>query len=860
VLWKKAEVCGMLSVRRLRIAVLLACLCPLLLRPPVPVQADGDAGVSMHVEAGFDGNARFGRWIPVVVEVGNTGADLQGDLVAREMRESSGTSGQPATDQPYQTAYSLAVTLPRNSRKRLTLDIPIRTRTDGVRVELVAQGRTIAAETAPVSLLSNQQALIGVVSDTTVTLPSLRQTVLPRGAGQRPVQVVDVPTLLFPLHADELAVFDALVFENASTKKLSTAQVTALEGWVSDGGMLILSGGVTWPLTAAGLPASLLAVTTPETRTVTDMSALGRVVGAAGPAGQPAVVSVGTAVTGSPLAVQDGVSLLVLLQRGKGSVLFSALDVAAEPLLSWPGMPSLWRYLLVLGLAPAAVQTTGMPAGFAGEAFGNMAIALGNLPALDPPSLRVTGALLALYIVLVGPLNFLILRRLHRQALGWVTMPLLALGFTVVTYGLAFHEKGSTAIVNSVVVTEQPVAAGVAHVSSFVGLFAPTEQDYHVRFREPGLASSVMPPAYMKGPPGNAVPTLGLLVHQSATPEVDLVQLPQWSMRGVMSSRWTPAAPVVEGRLTIVADAIEGTVTNRSDRVLDDAAVVGPWGAQRLGRLAPGESMHVRLSQGDGAYVSLPQVYSSVDGEDDPSQPLWRTRQLRQQIVSAMWPGTMLASGPSLGPVSFVGWTTPVEAPVTVDGHAVPASGVEVVAVGLAVNSSAAGDLPPGIVAVRLAGAEGAVQAQGSALSLGQGAITYLAHIPAEAPAVHRLAVHIVLLPSASPPDLSIALFNHNSGSYDDLTVATAPIVVNPKGSRQSAPPGPMIAVPAPPAGPGGMVAGKGGYGADAVLERGDMSNYLGPDGTVRVRVSKSTASAVVLGWVGVGYGGSGGQ
>ena len=53
----------------------------------------------------------------------------------------------------------------------------------------------------------------------------------------------------------------------------------------------------------------------------------------------------------------------------------------------------------------------------------HMALALQNLPVLALPSLNILAVLLGVYIVFVGPVNYLVLRRLKKLDWGWVTIP-----------------------------------------------------------------------------------------------------------------------------------------------------------------------------------------------------------------------------------------------------------------------------------------------------------------------------------------------------------------------------------------------------------------------------------------------------
>src|SRR5205807_1550441 len=85
-----------------------------------------------------------------------------------------------------------------------------------------------------------------------------------------------------------------------------------------------------------------------------------------------------------------------------------------------------------------------------------------------------------LYILLLGPVNFLVLRRIRRRGLMWITLPVGALACMGCTFGVAYHLKGSTVLVNSVGVVTLDGTQGAHPAALYVGLFAPVRGDYNL--------------------------------------------------------------------------------------------------------------------------------------------------------------------------------------------------------------------------------------------------------------------------------------------------------------------------------------------------------------------------------------------
>lgn len=83
-----------------------------------------------------------------------------------------------------------------------------------------------------------------------------------------------------------------------------------------------------------------------------------------------------------------------------------------------------------------------------------MSSALSQLPSLDLPSVRGLGILLAIYIALVGPVNYLLLRWFRRLHWAWITIPLLTLIFSAGSFGIGYAMRGTDLILNHIAVVE----------------------------------------------------------------------------------------------------------------------------------------------------------------------------------------------------------------------------------------------------------------------------------------------------------------------------------------------------------------------------------------------------------------------
>ena len=127
---------------------------------------------------------------------------------------------------------------------------------------------------------------------------------------------------------------------------------------------------------------------------------------------------------------------------GLGLVTLLGFDPAASWIGESKASDGLWRRLL-------PPRTSG------GLVFSddNMLVsAVSQLPSLALPPIGGLIVLLGAYILLIGPINYLVLRRLDRREWAWLTMPLLIVVFTVGAYGFGAALRGNDVIVNEVAI------------------------------------------------------------------------------------------------------------------------------------------------------------------------------------------------------------------------------------------------------------------------------------------------------------------------------------------------------------------------------------------------------------------------
>jgi hypothetical protein len=731
--------------RRLPARIALAGLLAALLLPATGVvTAVASSPLTLAVKVGYQGVYKAQEWMPVTIDVKNSGADFEGTI----QLESAFTS-QPGLPSPalYQMPLSLAAGASKHLRTYSMVN-PAAGLTLTVRV--LQNGRVLASETATGG--TNTSTLIGVLSDDPTALDDFA-AVHPAAitAHVAHLRIEDLGESAIVLRA-----FDLIVIDDYATDTLTSGQRTALSDFVRDGGSLLIGTGASWRKTLAGIPAELQPVQVTSTVTIPNSRALGDAANVE--------VATGANHSGATTWLAEGAQpLLVEAQLGSGTVTVATFDWNQPAVSGGSGTKTLLRQLMVRDLFGAASQQnfpTGIGGGGAISPFGTsgtsisersnaLSAVLGDLPALDLPSLQLTGLLVLVYVLLVGPINFLVLGRIHRRELSWVTIPLIAVVVAGGAYGIGIGTKGHSVQSNQVAIVHLTSGSDHAYQETYTGILAPTRGDYQVSV--PGDRLFISPLSTN----GNFGSPTGLTSIDSSTNTVTLQGITAFTLRGFATESVT-AAPQLIGHLQMVNGQLTGRVENHSAMTFSDALLMAGDSFQKIGPLAPGASASVSLAvKAANPFGGAPlytRIYSNTTFGPPPNNPTAADRegQARTQILSLLQPslGFKGTTSAAIQPL-IVAWSHQSLQDIRVNGTEPRATTETAVVLSLSIDQLGAGSLPAGVVTGRLIDVVGETQPAGPPgfYSLTNGSATY-EFTPALVPGTHLRAASL----SASNP------------------------------------------------------------------------------------------------------------
>ena len=527
-------------------------------------------GITFTVRAGYDGYYKDGQWVPIRVTIANDGPDVSGTLQALLPHNNA------------QALYTRPVDLPTQSRREFFFYVPPEGYFNSpLRVDFVAGSRILASANARLTQATATDYLYGILASSPSAFNAMANIRPLNGQGyMAQLEPADLPPLAAAWKA-----LDLLIISGVDTGTLSAEQRQALEDWVQQGGRLMVVGGPEWQKTSAGLGA-LLPVAASGTQSVADLSPLGSFASAIAPDG-PALAATGQLSADAITLVTTGdVPAVVYRHLGFGLVAWLAFDPALAPLKGWDGMTGIFQELLTL------------PQDHPNWANGIFNWSAANEASKAVPGLAVPTAwhicgFLAVYVIVVGPLNFLILRRLKRRTWAWATIPALVLVFSGAAYFTGYGLLGTQAILNRLAIVEVWPGSERAHAEQIIGLFSPQRTTYQVTF-EPGILARPIP--Y-----GGGLPSLApVVVEQSDRTRLPAVHTEIGEVQPFVAQGQVPA-PRFNANLTLRFSnvgaggmaTLDGSVTNESNLALSDAVLLAPGGVQHVGTVTPGQTVNV---------------------------------------------------------------------------------------------------------------------------------------------------------------------------------------------------------------------------------------------------------------------------
>ena len=646
------------------VAIFLALVMIVGMALPFFVQGAEPQGITIEGTVGFgtSGLYKLGQAAPAELVISNSGADFDGEVQIQVALSADSSS-------PALAVHAYALTLPRGGSKKITMDISIPAITRSIQVTVVnTKGKSVASQQFGTTALAEASPLVGAFSDTFDSLNYLRLLAFGIDTEQKlGNQFIRLDQNTMPSSLDMLQSFNVIVINDFDTKSLSAAQTTLLRTWVQNGGILLLGTGRQFDKTLGGLQSLGLDIAkTGEAAhaTLTDHITQARTTFRAG----VTYLAAALRMNGTAEAYGDNhTPVLTSTPFGSGTVIVSGFDLGASPIPEEYDVTQLLNRILsanliIKNLAFSASSFYGYY-----SPYDNIMNTIDTLPNMNSGMLSVIFLIIGAYLVFLGPVLYLILKKRDKRDAGWYIIPGVAIFCTLAIYFLSFNTMYKKPFVNQISTLRLQSGNTAARAAFHFSAYAPRKGHVAINFSEP--LSPRIPLAnqynYSSRTISNGLKTNdGTILYKmnyGDTPGVTFYNQMPWAQNYASADQVITLPGALEANITISAIAtgelrLVGSVTNHTGLTLEDVVITQRYvGYYNLGTLAPGETRALgevydaagaAASIADLAYSLYPYVYApGIDDVEDAritelKRSLMQSQETRISAIPAAQSGT----------------------------------------------------------------------------------------------------------------------------------------------------------------------------------------------------------------------------
>ena len=395
---------------------------------------------------------------------------------------------------------------------------------------------------------------------------------------------------------------DALVWLNPEPDKMElAAQRDAVVKYVQNGGHLILAAGADWQPMAKSFLRELLPADIAGSQTLGRLNALDEF-GAGSVKDHAIVTLILNNPRGDVLMRQREQPVIVRGTIGLGRVTLIGFDPTQAPFTKLTGYRDFWARMLQARITPKMAAHSGAAA----LASNPLILSLNDFPDFKPINFFFVGVFLFVYVILIGPVDYFVLKRLKKLHWTWLTFPAIAVASSLIAFLLLSSGRVAGFHANSVSVVN--ASADARHISghTVLTMLSPKQKEYPVALENAIGAIAPREFQVLGGAGGGFSSTPCLVPSPGTVIEQMLVRV--WDAQ-TLQAQWAAAAPELpEVLIKTGGPRFSGTVKNNTPYDLGDACLIHRNLVLKLGDLRRDASVDLQKFQP----IELPEYLKSI--------------------------------------------------------------------------------------------------------------------------------------------------------------------------------------------------------------------------------------------------------
>nr|WP_300002962.1 hypothetical protein [Tissierella sp.] len=501
------------------------------------------------ISYGFNKYYKRDRTIPVPleIEIKNNSESLEGEIQILFEKDRF-------DQKTLYEAYTQELDLEKGASKTIEMDVRIGDRRQAILKIVDVKENVIFEKKINFERGENPtEVTLGILSDSYDRLSFLGLIDLKSEGEGRDKKMISLADLkgAFPERKELLKSLDLILINDFDTQSLSKKQIEALEGYVKDGGILIAGSGSKYQKSLKGL--GQLNYFYPDSTLKTE--AYGGVLLAKGEAKEAGV-----------LIKAGDVPAVYSKSIGKGKTIIMAFDPGEEDFLEWSGKSDFMRSIIKDNVTITTEEDMGY------EEYNSMEDMVSYIPNEKGINFKNIAIIILLFLIVAGPVNYLVLKKIDKSELSWITIPLISLAFTLIIYLVGLGTKFDEPMTNNASVIRLNTQGQVEEAVIASGLFPFKEGNLRAVFNE-NTSLTINENDYNNEMKFNDKDIVTKYSSQKAN-TVDFMKMGRWESKTLSTSQEIPDIDIRVEDFRSDDKGLKGKLVNNSDLDLEGAILI----------------------------------------------------------------------------------------------------------------------------------------------------------------------------------------------------------------------------------------------------------------------------------------------
>ncbi len=586
-----------------------------------PVHADKESQLEVKMSVGFNDVYKIGYSTPVNLTIKNNGKDINGEVEIRV----------PSSPGKYMS-YLKPISLQKGSEKAITINIPIGNDNRNKYAVNIYDGDDLVYEDSITTMASNNVTnFIGILSDDFDSLSYINKVPAPAGVSLV-TKNIKLDEKNFPEDIFTLDAFNVIVINDFDTSRFSKVQYEVLKQWVKNGGTLILGTGSKYNKTLSVFKDNFIEGSQGSVKEVSTSKIYE--LGTNGDNKNETKVDILTlTIKDSRVTLEDkGEKLVQALTIGKGVVGIMSFDLGKAPFVNWTNS-TIFMERILSSVNPQLSNSGNINSyqlNFRNNKYG-IQESVTQFSEMATAKTSNYYIVLFIYILVVAPISYFVLKKLDKREWMWLTVPVIALIFGVAVYTTGTGTRLSKVTTNMVSYISLD-KKGNASIDTFAGVFNTNRAKVKITGNNGEKIIPVSDSYYSNQPDKKEVQEAKIFSGDNGGIEYINSSLLETKILQIQSKAENIGKLEADIRLKI--KRIRGTIKNSTGLDLKDCMIIMPEGYYKIPSLKNGDTVNVdslTYTPYNGIYDMINREFFSNSYNGGNSVDKKRNMDLRQE-------------------------------------------------------------------------------------------------------------------------------------------------------------------------------------------------------------------------------------